>query len=93
MLYQIKDGTVSAGGQTILSHIDFYIKEKEKIAVVGKNGAGKTTLLRLLAGEMTPDWDDRRGSYRQSNDTVTGATTAGSDLDGTAKRAQRAKKK
>ena len=53
MLYQIKDGTVSAGGQTILSHIDFYIKEKEKIAVVGKNGAGKTTLLRLLAGEMT----------------------------------------
>ena len=55
MLYQIKDGTVSAGGQTILSHIDFYIKEKEKIAVVGKNGAGKTTLLRLLAGELTPD--------------------------------------
>ena len=50
MLYQIKDGTVSAGGQTILSHVDFYIKEKEKIAVVGKNGAGKTTLLRLLAG-------------------------------------------
>ena len=30
MLYQIKDGTVSAGGHTILSHIEFYIKEKEK---------------------------------------------------------------
>ena len=93
MLYQIKDGTVSAGGQTILSHVDFYIKEKEKIAVVGKNGAGKTTLLRLLAGELTPDRDDSRGSYGRSNDTVTGAATAGSDLDGTAKRAQRAKKK
>lgn len=93
MLYQIKDGTVSAGGQTILSHVDFYIKEKEKIAVVGKNGAGKTTLLRLLAGELTPDRDDSRGSYGRSNDTVTGAVTAGSDLDGTAKRAQRAKKK
>ena len=37
MLYQIKDGTVSAGGHTILSHIEFYIKEKEKLAVVGKN--------------------------------------------------------
>ena len=61
MLYQIKDGTVSAGGQTILSHIDFYIKEKEKIAVVGKNGAGKTTLLRLLAGELQLDRDDHRG--------------------------------
>lgn len=93
MLYQIKDGTVSAGGQTILSHIDFYIKEKEKIAVVGKNGAGKTTLLRLLAGELTPDRDDSRGSYGRSHDMVTGAITAGSDLDGIAKRTQRAKKK
>ena len=55
MLYQIKDGTVSAGGQTILSHVDFYIKEKEKIAVVGKHGAGKTNLLRLLTGEMQID--------------------------------------
>lgn len=93
MLYQIKDGTVSAGGQTILSHIDFYIKEKEKIAVVGKNGAGKTTLLRLLAGELTPDRDDSRGSYGRSHDMVTGAITAGSDLDGIAKRTQRVKKK
>ena len=73
MLYQIKDGTVSAGGQTILSHVDFYIKEKEKIAVVGKNGAGKTTLLRLLAGELQLDRDDRRcmdtiNSGEQGND-------------------------
>ena len=73
MLYQIKDGTVSAGSQTILSHVDFYIKEKEKIAVVGKNGAGKTTLLRLLAGELQLDRDDRRGmdtinSGEQGND-------------------------
>lgn len=93
MLYQIKDGTVSAGGQTILSHVDFYIKEKEKLAVVGKNGAGKTTLLKLLAGELTPDRDDSRGSYGRSHDTVTGAAATGSDLDGTVKRTQRAKKK
>ena len=93
MLYQIKDGTVSAGGQTILSHIDFYIKEKEKLAVVGKNGAGKTTLLRLLAGELTLDRDDSRGSYGRRHDTVTGAATAGSDLDGIEKRTQRVKKK
>lgn len=60
MLYQIKDGTVSAGGQTILSHIDFYIKEK-KNSCCRQNGAGKTTLLRLLAGEMQLDRDDHRG--------------------------------
>lgn len=60
MLYQIKDATVSLGGKTILSHADFTVKEKEKIAVVGRNGAGKTTLLRLLANELELDRDDRR---------------------------------
>lgn len=80
MLYQIKDGTVSAGGQTILSHIDFYIKEKEKIAVVGKNGAGKTTLLRLLAGELTLDRDDRRGNGGQRSENK--AKTVGENNKG-----------
>lgn len=59
MLYKITDGTVSIGGKTILSHIDFYVKEKEKLAIVGRNGAGKTTLLRLLAGEILLDRDDK----------------------------------
>ena len=60
MLYQIKDGTVSLGGIQVLSHIDFEIKGREKIGVVGINGAGKTTLLRLLGGELELDQDDRR---------------------------------
>ena len=81
MLYQIINGTVSVGGTTILDHIDFEIKEKEKIAVVGPNGAGKTTLLKLIAGELELDRDDKRttpgirtsrkvtvGMLRQSNE-------------------------
>ena len=60
MLYQITDGTVSAGGHVILSHVDFEIKGNEKIALVGQNGAGKTTLLKLIAGELSLDRDDRR---------------------------------
>lgn len=60
MLYRIQDGTVSIGGEVILSHIDFEIKGAQKIALVGRNGAGKTTLLRLLAGELELDRDDRR---------------------------------
>lgn len=60
MLYQIQDGTVSLGGNRILSHIDFEIKGNEKIALVGRNGAGKTTLLKLIAGELSLDRDDKR---------------------------------
>ena len=52
---RITDGTVSAGGHVILSHVDFEIKGNEKIALVGQNGAGKTTLLKLIAGELSLD--------------------------------------
>ena len=60
MLYQINNGTVFAGEKQILSHINFEIKGKEKIAVVGRNGAGKTTLLRLIVGEISLERDDKR---------------------------------
>lgn len=60
MLYQIIDGTVSVGGEIILSHINFEIHGNETIAVAGKNGAGKTTLLKLMAGELSLDRDDKR---------------------------------
>lgn len=60
MRYQISDGTVSVGGKTVLSHIDFEIRGREKIAVTGRNGAGKTTLLRLIGGELSLDRDDKR---------------------------------
>lgn len=62
MLYQITEGSVSAGGIRILSHINFEIHGNEKIAVVGKNGAGKTTLLKLIAGELELDRDDKRAN-------------------------------
>ena len=58
MLYQIRGGSVSLGGELVLNHVNFEIKHHEKIAVVGPNGAGKTTLLRLIAAELSPDRDD-----------------------------------
>ena len=51
MLYQIANGCVRFGADTILEHINFEIRNNEKIAVVGRNGCGKTTLLKLIAGE------------------------------------------
>ena len=73
MRYQITNGTVSLGGETILNHVDFEIRGTEKIAVVGSNGAGKTTLLKLIAGELSLDRDDKRfqpGIWMARNTTI-----------------------
>lgn len=59
MLLQIPDGSLSVGGQSILSHFSMEIKGNEKIALVGRNGSGKTTLLRLLSGELSLDRNDQ----------------------------------
>ena len=45
MLYQINNGAVELGAELILRKINFEIRDKEKIAIVGRNGWGKTTLL------------------------------------------------
>ena len=37
-----------------ISHINFKMKPKEKVALVGNNGAGKTTLVKLLCGLYQP---------------------------------------
>lgn len=83
MLYQITNGTISVGDRQILSHIDFEIKGKEKIAVVGRNGAGKTTLLRLIAGEVDLDRDDKRmqPGIRTSRKLTIGMLRQASTLD------------
>ena len=52
MLYQISNGAVQYAADTILEHINFEIRNTEKIAIVGRNGCGKTTLLKLISGEV-----------------------------------------
>lgn len=52
MLFKIVNGAVDLGAETVLEEINFEIKDKEKIAIVGRNGAGKSTLLRVITGEI-----------------------------------------
>ncbi len=55
MIYQINNGLVQYAAETILDHINFEIRNTEKIAVVGRNGCGKTTLFKLIAGMLPLD--------------------------------------
>lgn len=53
-LVELRDVTVRAGGQTLLSGVSLRLLHGEALRLLGPNGGGKTTLLRLLAGEVAP---------------------------------------
>lgn len=73
MNYRIINGAISYGADTILEEINFEIKEKDKIAIVGKNGCGKTTLLKsIVDNEMLEEGigEDKFGIYKQGAPTI-----------------------
>lgn len=45
-------------GEDLFTDINFMIREKDRIGLVGKNGAGKTTLIRLICGFEQPHKGD-----------------------------------
>ena len=68
MYYKISNGSVTLGANTILEDINFYVKDNDKIGVVGRNGCGKTTLLKAITNEYTlsDGYDDLK--IESSND-------------------------
>lgn len=64
MRYQIRHALVQYAADTILEDVNFEVRDREKIAIVGRNGCGKTTLLKLIAGDIemaNPDSDEECG--------------------------------
>ena len=71
--YRIINGAISYGADTIIEEINFEIKEKDKIAIVGKNGAGKTTLLKsIVDNEMLEEGigESKFEIYKQGNPRI-----------------------
>lgn len=52
MYYKITNGSISYNENTIIEEINFIIKDKEKIGLVGRNGTGKTSLLKAITKEI-----------------------------------------
>lgn len=55
IIMQLNNVSKSFGAEEILKNIKLEIKDKDRMAIVGKNGAGKSTLLKIMAGELTYD--------------------------------------
>src|SRR6476469_1134011 len=43
------------GEAWLFRHLDVYVGERDRLALIGRNGAGKTTLLKCLTGLIDPD--------------------------------------
>lgn len=73
MNYRIVNGAVSYGAETILEEIDIEIKEKDKVAIVGRNGAGKTTLLNaIINNDMLEEGigEEKFNVFKQGNPVI-----------------------
>ena len=73
MNYRIVNGSISYGAETILEEINFEIKEKDKIAIIGRNGAGKTTFLNaIIDNEILEEGigEEKFHVYKQGNPVI-----------------------
>lgn len=57
-MISIQNLSIHFTGQDLFTDINFLIREKDRIGLVGKNGAGKTTLIRIIAGLEQPSHGD-----------------------------------
>ncbi|MBP9994613.1 MAG: ABC-F family ATP-binding cassette domain-containing protein [bacterium] len=67
-MISIQNLSIHFTGQDLFSDINFMIREKDRIGLVGKNGAGKTTLIKIIAGLEQPS----HGNVVMSDDVTVG---------------------
>ncbi len=54
-ILSFEDLGIVQGSGWLFRHLDIYIGQRDRLALIGRNGAGKSTLLRLIAGSIDAD--------------------------------------
>ena len=54
-IFSFENLGLSQGSHWLFRHLDIFVGERDRLALIGRNGAGKTTLLKLIAGQVDPD--------------------------------------
>jgi len=55
MLLSAENLSINFGSRQLLSGVNFYLNEGDKVGIIGINGTGKSTFLKVLAGVLEPD--------------------------------------
>ena len=55
MLLSAEHLSINFGSRQLLSDVNFYLNEGDKVGIIGINGTGKSTFLKVLAGFLEPD--------------------------------------
>ncbi len=55
MLLSAENISINFGMKQLLTNVNFYLNEGDKVGIIGINGTGKSTFLKVLAGALEPD--------------------------------------
>ena len=54
-IFSFENLGLSQGSHWLFRHLDIFVGDRDRLALIGRNGAGKTTLLKLIVGQVEPD--------------------------------------
>ncbi|OMC96147.1 ATP-binding cassette domain-containing protein, partial [Paenibacillus odorifer] len=49
-IIDIQDLSFSYGEQKVISNLNYSVRERDFLGIIGSNGAGKTTLMKMIVG-------------------------------------------